>query len=128
MRQIFLFIISIIITSALYAQEPGNNLRKTISQIRQEFPNLKYNRNDKGYDMYNSAAEDRDFTSFYFKNGILVGEYTYIFDYSGSSYIHGAISESIIPYARNNLTPFCSFVTYFFRCLYPKYRKNYLLL
>ena len=52
MRRIFLFIISIIITSALWAQEPGNNLRKTISQIRQDFPNLKYNRDDKGYEMY----------------------------------------------------------------------------
>lgn len=100
MKQIFLFIISIIITSALYAQEPGNNLRKTISQIRQEFPNLKYNRNDKGYDMYNSAAEDRDFTSFYFKNGILVGEYTYIFDYSGSSYIHDLYHSLINTFAK----------------------------
>lgn len=100
MKQIFLFIISIIITSALYAQEPGNILRKTISQIRQEFPNLKYNRNDKGYDMYNSAAEDRDFTSFYFKNGILVGEYTYIFDYSGSSYIHDLYHSLINTFAK----------------------------
>ena len=106
MRQIFLFIISIIITSALYAQEPGNNLRKTISQIRQEFPNLKYNRNDKGYDMYNSAAEDRDFTSFYFKNGILVGEYTYIFDYSGSSYIHD-LYHSLINTEGNNRGSIC---------------------
>jgi hypothetical protein len=77
-----------------YAQEPGNNLRKTISQIKQDFPNLKYNRDDKGYNI-NSAAEDRDFTSFYFKNGVLVGEYTYIFDYSRSSYINDLYSSMI---------------------------------
>lgn len=100
MRRIFLFIISIIITSALWAQEPGNNLRKTISQIRQEFPNLKYNRDDKGYEMYNSAAEGQDFTSFYFKNGILVGEYTYIFDYSGTSYIHDLYYSLINTFAK----------------------------
>lgn len=100
MRRIFLFIISFIITSALYAQEPGNNLRKTISQIQQEFPNLKFNRNDKGYSVYTSEAEDRDFTSFYFKNGVLVGEYTYIFDYSGSSFINDTYYSLIKNFAK----------------------------
>ena len=100
MRRVFLFIISILFVSALYAQEPGNNLRKTISQIQQEFPNLKYNRDDKGYNIYNSAGEDRDFTSFYFKNGILVGEYTYIFDYSGSPYINDLYFSLINKFAK----------------------------
>lgn len=100
MRRLFIFILSFIITSALFAQEPGNNLRKTISQIQQDFPNLKYNRVDKGYSIYNSAAEDRDFTSFYFKNGVLVGEYTYIFDYSGSSYINDLYYSLIKNFAK----------------------------
>ena len=100
MRRIFLLIISFIISSALYAQEPGNNLRKTISQIQQAFPNLKYNRDDKGYSVYTSNAEGRDFTSFYFKNGILVGEYTYIFDYSGTSYIHDLYHSLINTFAK----------------------------
>lgn len=100
MRRIFLLIISFIISSALYAQEPGNNLRKTISQIQQAFPNLKYNRDDKGYSVYTSNAEGRDFTSFYFKNGVLVGEYTYIFDYSGSSFIKDTYYSLIKNFAK----------------------------
>lgn len=100
MKRQFLFVLYLIIVSVLYAQEPGNNLRKTFSQIQQEFPNLKYNRDDKGYKIYNSAAEDRDFTSFYFKNGMLVGEYTYIFDYVGSSYINDLYHSLINNFAK----------------------------
>ena len=100
MKRLIFFLFFFIFASALYAQEPGTNLRKTLSQIQQQFPNLKYNRDDKGYNIYNSAAEDRDFTSFYFKNGTLVGEYTYIFDYSGSSYINDLYHSLINNFAK----------------------------
>ena len=68
-------------------QEPGNNLGKSLAQIQRSFPNLKPQVDDNGYKVYKSSADGDDFTSFYFSNGRLVGEYTYIFDYSGSSYI-----------------------------------------
>ena len=70
-----------------FSQEPGNNLGKTVAQIQQGFPNLKSQGDDKGYKVYKSSADGDDFTSFYFSNGRLVGEYTYIFDYSDSGYI-----------------------------------------
>jgi hypothetical protein len=72
---------------SLFAQSPGNNLGKSLAQIQQDFPNLKPLGDDKGYKVYKSSADGDDFTSFYFSNGRLVGEYTYIFDYSGSGYI-----------------------------------------
>lgn len=88
MKQLALFTISFFISLSLFAQEPGNNLRKSLAQIQQSFPNLKYLHEDKGYKVYKSSGEDEDFTTFYFNNnGLLVGEYTYIFDYSGSGYI-----------------------------------------
>ena len=88
MKQLALFTISLFISMSLFAQEPGNNLRKSLAQIQQSFPDLKYLHEDKGYKVYKSSGEDEDFTTFYFNNnGLLVGEYTYIFDYSGSGYI-----------------------------------------
>lgn len=101
MKRLFIFILSFIIASAICAQEPGSNLHKTISQIQQEFPNLKYNRDDKEYKVYNSDAEGEDFTSFYFKNGVLVGEYTYIFDYNGSAFINNLYYSLINTFAKN---------------------------
>lgn len=87
MKRLSFLLLSILMCMSLFAQEPGNNLRKTIAQIQQGFPNLKFNRNDRGYQIYNSASEGKDFTSFYFSNGRLVGEYSYFFDYTDSGYI-----------------------------------------
>lgn len=71
-----------------YAQsEPGNNLGKSLAQIQQSFPNLKYLHDEKGYQVYKSDSDDEDFTCFYFSKGRVVGEYTYIFDYSESGFI-----------------------------------------
>ena len=66
----------------LYAQEPGNNLRKTLAQLKQSFPNVFYLQNEKGYNVYKSDGDDRDFTCFYLNNDRVVGEYTYIFSYN----------------------------------------------
>ena len=87
MKRFLLFILFTLVSITFFAQGPGNNLRKSLAQIQQSFPNLKYFQNEKGYQVYKSASEDEDFTCFYFSNGRVVGEYTYIFDYSGSGYI-----------------------------------------
>lgn len=100
MKRTILLITATFISLAIFAQEPGNNLRKTISQIQQNFPNLKYSREDKGYNVYLSASDGEDFTSFYFSNGRLVGEYTYIFDYSGSGYITDMYNSLISDFAK----------------------------
>ena len=55
---------------------------------------------DKGYNVYLSAGDDEDFTSFYFSDGRLVGEYTYIFDYSGSGYITDLYNSLINSFAK----------------------------
>ena len=87
MKHYSLLVLSLILSMSLFAQSPGNNLGKSLAQIQQDFPNLKPLGDDKGYKVYKSSADGDDFTSFYFSNGRLVGEYTYIFDYSGSGYI-----------------------------------------
>ncbi len=87
MKHYSLLVLSLILSMSLFAQAPGNNLGKSLAQIQQDFPNLKPLGDDKGYKVYKSSADGDDFTSFYFSNGRLVGEYTYIFDYSGSGYI-----------------------------------------
>ncbi len=88
MRKIQLLCVLLFLSIYIYAQrEPGNNLGKSLAQIQQDFPNLKPLGDDEGYKVYKSSADGDDFTSFYFSNGRLVGEYTYIFDYSDSGYI-----------------------------------------
>ena len=93
MKYYSLLVLSLILSISLFAQSPGNNLGKSLAQIQQGFPNLKPQGDDKGYKVYKSSAEGDDFTVFYFSNGRLVGEYTYIFDYSGSGYINDLYSS-----------------------------------
>lgn len=67
-----LVLLILVFNYTVFAQEPGNNLRKTLEHIQQRFPNTFYLREDKrGYNVYKSNGEDRDFTCFYFKNGLL---------------------------------------------------------
>lgn len=87
MKKTIVFIVLLALFAKASAQEPANNLHKTIAQIQQAFPNLKFSKEDRGYSVYNSSGDDKDFTCFYFSNGRLVGEYTYMFDYSGSTFI-----------------------------------------
>lgn len=81
-KLLFIFILSIV---NIFAQEPGNNLHQSLEQIKQKFPNLTYFGNESKYKKYKSKGEKEDFTSFYFYNNKLVGEYTYIFDYTNNS-------------------------------------------
>lgn len=94
MKKIIFLLLFPLITLCAFAQEPGNNLGKSIAQIKQNFPNLIYSRIDKGYEVYKSKGEDEDFTSFYFSNGRLVSEETFIFDdTSNGNYINHLYSS-----------------------------------
>ena len=87
MKRLSLIILSLSLSVVLFAQKPGSNLHKTLAQIQQQFPNLQYGREKNGYLLYKSPGEGSDITWFYFSSGRVVGEYTYIFDYSDSGYI-----------------------------------------
>lgn len=95
MKKVFAFMVLFSIILCVNAQEPGNNLGKSLASIQQSFPNLSFLRTENGYQIYKSNGEGNDFTSFYFSNGRLVGEYTYIFDYSRSGYITDAYRSLI---------------------------------
>lgn len=100
MKRLSLIMLSFFLSVALLAQEPGNNLHKTLAQIQQRFSNLQYNREKDGYLLYNSPGKDRDFTCFYFSSGRVVGEYTYIFDYSDSGYITDLYNSLLNSFAK----------------------------
>lgn len=85
-----------------YSQTPGNNLGKSLSQIKQSFPNLVYLHQKNGYDCYKSAGDDDDFTCFTFDNNKLVGEYTYIFDYMSDRYITDLYNSLYKSFSKTN--------------------------
>lgn len=100
MKRLSLLLLSLTLFLTASAQQPGNNLRISLAQIQQAFPNLRFDREEKGYQIYRSDGDDGDFTSFYFSNGRLVGEYTYIFDYCGSGYITELYNSLISNFAK----------------------------
>lgn len=103
MKKIFLFLAFVIaVTINCFAQEPGNNLGKSLSQIKQSFPNLVYLHKKSGYDCYKSAGDDDDFTCFTFDNGKVVGEYTYIFDYMSDRYITDLYNSFYKSFSKSN--------------------------
>lgn len=99
---ITLFLLVIGISLNCYSQGVGNNLHKSLGQIRQAFPNLVYLQKEKGYDVYKSAGEDGDFTCFYLEDGIVVGEYTYIFDYLSDNFIANLYKSLLNSFAKTN--------------------------
>ena len=73
MKRLFLFVLSIAVSIALFAQEPGNNLRKTIPELRRSFPDLVvwgYERS--GIQDYKSPESDILFET---KSGIVIAEF-----------------------------------------------------
>ena len=75
MRHLFLFIFSFIITTALYAQETGNNLGKSLSEMKLKFPELRYIKTDQKGDEYEDGyPQDGIATFFYFRNGYVIEE------------------------------------------------------
>lgn len=74
MKRLALIITSLFITVALPAQEPGNNLRKTVTELRRSFPDLVvwgYERS--GIQDYKSPEANILFET---KKGIVINEFT----------------------------------------------------
>lgn len=74
MKRLALIITSLFITVALPAQEPGNNLRKTVTELRRSFPDLVvwgYERS--GIQDYKSPEANILFET---KKGIVITEFT----------------------------------------------------
>lgn len=76
MKKIFLFLAFVIaLTVDCYAQEPGNNLGKSLATMKREFPELRYLKsNAKGDEYEDGYPEDGIATFFYFKNGTVIEE------------------------------------------------------
>ena len=59
----------------LFAQEPGNNLRKSLNEMKQKFPELRYIKTDQKGDEYEDGyPEDGIASFFYFRNGYVIEE------------------------------------------------------
>jgi hypothetical protein len=87
-------------TVALFAQEPGNNLRKTIPQLRQSFPDLivwGYERG--GIQNYKSPEADILFET---KNGIVIAEFASIEGEDG--YLQGLYQSLLKSFSKNAKT------------------------
>lgn len=68
----------------VYAQEPGNNLGKSLTQMRQEFPELRYIKSDeKGQQYEDGYPEDGIAVFFYFNNNVVVEECMIVQSYNG---------------------------------------------
>lgn len=57
--------------------EPGNNLGKSLSQMRAEFPDIQYEKTIDGEDLYYTGGEE-EYLCFGFRYGVLVSESMYI--------------------------------------------------
>jgi hypothetical protein len=87
-------------TVALFAQEPGNNLRKTIPQLRQSFPDLivwGYERG--GIQNYKSPEADILFET---KNGIVIAEFASFEGEDG--YLQGLYQSLLKSFSKNAKT------------------------
>jgi hypothetical protein len=87
-------------TVALFVQEPGNNLRKTIPQLRQSFPDLivwGYERG--GIQNYKSPEADILFET---KNGIVIAEFASFEGEDG--YLQGLYQSLLKSFSKNAKT------------------------
>ena len=76
MKKILIVFILAICDITAYAQDkPGNNLGKSLSIMRQEFPELRYIRTDEKGDFYEDGyPEDGIAMFFYFRNSLVIEE------------------------------------------------------
>lgn len=77
MRRIIFLLCFMSLTIIGYAQshEPGNNLGKSLSSMKQQFPELRFLKSDEKGDEYQDGyTEDGIGTFFYFKNGYVIEE------------------------------------------------------
>jgi hypothetical protein len=75
MKKISILIVLFMIFLGAFAQEPGNNLGKTLSEMKQKFPELRYIKTDQKGDEYEDGyPQDGIATFFYFNNGKVIEE------------------------------------------------------
>jgi len=75
MKKLLLFAIMTFVGLFCYAQEPGNNIGKSLSMMRQLFPELRYVKTDaKGMLYEDGYPQDGIAMFFYFRNDIVVEE------------------------------------------------------
>lgn len=117
MKRLSLLLLSFVVCMNLFAHEPGNNLRKTIPQLRQSFPDLVvwgYERS--GIQNYKSPGADILFET---KNGIVISEFALFEGEDG--YLQGLYQSFIKSFSReaktyrwgNNKNSISFFYSYF---------------
>lgn len=77
MKRLIASIFATLVLACAYAQtnEPGNNIGKTLSQMKQLFPELRYTKTDsKGTQYEDGYPQDGIATFFYFKDNKVVEE------------------------------------------------------
>ena len=77
MKRIIFLLCFICLTIICYAQghEPGNNLGKSLSLMKQQFPELRFLKSDEKGDEYQDGyTEDGIGIFFYFKNNVVIEE------------------------------------------------------
>ena len=75
MKKISIFTVLFMYFLGAFAQEPGNNLGKTLSEMKQKFPELRYIKTDQKGDEYEDGyPQDGIATFFYFNNGKVIEE------------------------------------------------------
>ena len=97
MKKCVIITISFFISIILYAQEPSNNLRKTISELKQSFPDLViWGSEINGVQNYKSPESNILFET---KKGIVVTEFTVF--YGTDSYLLDLYQTLINSFLRN---------------------------
>lgn len=97
MKRIALLGLTLIVSMVLFAQEPGNNLLKTIPELRQSFPDLVvwgYERS--GIQDYKSPGAEVLFET---KSGIVITEFA-MFD-GEDGYLRGLYRELLNSFSKN---------------------------
>ena len=74
-RLIITFLLLVCISTAFAQDRPGNNLGKSLSTMKKEFPELRFLRTEKKGDFYEDGyPEDGIALFFYLKNGFVIEE------------------------------------------------------
>lgn len=69
MKYLILMLMTLAFTITMSAQEPGNNLRKSISELRQKFPDLMETESSGGIIKYKSPKAE---AYFHVKNDMVI--------------------------------------------------------
>lgn len=73
-RHLVILLILFVLPQLALAFEPGNNLGKSITQLKTEFPDLQYSKSEIKGDLYIDNSDEGFPTFFWFKNGLAIEE------------------------------------------------------